>query len=361
MKTLFLLFDGLGDMRYRELGNKTPLEKARTPTLDRLAYNAFCGRLIPAGLGKQVPISDASVMLMANLGYDVRKIKPSRGVVETIGAGLRIKNGYLCARTNFAVVDKNWTIKKLRAGAKDAKRLEKKINRIKFYVPFRFISTVGHRGVLVFHGKFSDKIPVPDPHRIGARVRKSSKMLNDFMELVYRALKGERANFLLIRGLGSRIPEVKKFPMKACALTSMPVNIGIARLVGMKVIEVPEDVPGELALKKKPIERALSKYDFVFVHFKNMDEPGHHGKVREKVRQIELTDKFLGNLDLKNKIVIVTSDHCTVCKKKTHTTDPIPTMISFGPSDKKRKFGERYCTDFEIPSHELLDYITDVC
>ncbi len=353
MKVLFLLLDGLGDVRYKELGGKSPLEKAKTPNLDRLAFNGYCGKLIPAGLGKEIPISDASLMTFADFGYDVRKMKPARGVLEAIGAGMRIKDGCLCARTNFAVVDKNWVIKDLRAGRiKDSRKLEKKINKMKFYVPFKFKSR-GHRGILVFYGKFSNKVTVPDPHAVGKRVRKSSKMLNDFMDAAYDALKGEKANFLLIRGLGSRVPRIKKFGMRAAALVrkeDVPLDKGIARLVGMKVMEVPK-------VDTRAIENTFRKNDFVFVPYKDTDMPGHDGDFREKVRQIELADKFIGSLNLKNKLVIVTSDHCTVCKKKSHTTDPIPTIISFGPSCYARKFGERYCTDFRIPSHRLMNYV----
>ncbi len=354
MKMLFLLLDGLGDVRYGQLGGRSPLEKARTPTLDALAYNGYCGRLLPIGLGKEVPISDASLMTFANFGYDVRKIRPSRGVVEAIGSGIKVRDGYLCARTNFAIVDSDWRIKDMRAKRiTNAKDLERKINRIKFYAPFTFKATTGHRGVLVFPGKYSDRIPTPDPHKIGAKVRKSSKMLNDFMASAYGALKGERANFLLIRGIGSRVPKVRKFGAKAAALFSKDdVNFdkGIAKLVGMKIIEAPK-------VNRKNVESALKKNDFVFVLYKGTDPPGHDGDYREKVRQIEAADKFIGGLNLENKLVVVTSDHCTVCKKKSHTTDPIPTIVSFGPDDGRRKFGERYCTDFKIPSYKLMEYI----
>jgi len=357
MKMLFLLLDGLGDVRYRQLGDKSPLEKARTPTLDALAYNGYCGKLEPLGLGKEIPISDASLMTFSNLGYDVREIKPSRGVVEAIGSGIKLRDGYLCARTNFAIVDKNWTVRDLRAGRiKDTKKLEKKVNSIKFHVPFKFKSTVGHRGVLVFYGKFSDRIPTPDPHKIGSKVRKSSKMLNDFMMLVYNALKGEKANFLLMRGLGSRVPRIKKFGMRAAAVIrkdDVHLDKGIVKMAGMQVMEVPE-------INNKTVERAFKKHDFVFVPYKSTDPPGHDGDYHEKVRQIELADRFIAALDLKNKLVIVTSDHCTVCKKKSHTTDPIPTIVSFGPDNGRRKFGERYCTDFRIPSHRLMDYVKKV-
>jgi len=353
MKILFLLLDGLGDVRYGQLGNKTPLEKARTPTLDRLAYNGYCGKLLPLGLGEEIPISDASLMTFANFGYDVRKIRPSRGVVEAVGAGMKVRDGYLCARTNFAIVSSDWRVKNMRAKRiANTKDLERKINKIKFYAPFRFQSTVGHRGVLVFPGRYSGRMPTPDPHRIGAKVRKSSKMLNDFMALVYGALKGGRANFLLIRGLGSRVPKIRKFGMRAAALFSKgDVNFdkGIAKLAGMKIIEVPK-------VSRKTVESALKKNDFVFVLYKGTDPPSHDGNVGEKVRQIELADRFIGSLNLKGKLTIVTSDHCTVCKKKSHTTDPIPTIVSFGPDQGRRKLGERYCRDFSIPSHKLMEY-----
>ena len=101
----------------------------------------------------------------------------------------------------------------------------------------------------------------------------------------------------------------------------------------------------------------MKTHDFVFVHFKNTDIPGHDGDAREKKRQIELTDKFVGNLGLKNKTVVVTSDHATVCAKKSHTADFIPTIVSFGLGKEKRKFGERYCKDFKISSHELMPFV----
>jgi len=360
-KILFLLLDGLGDVSYSELGNKTPLEAAKTPVLDSLAFNGYCGKLIPLGFDKYVPLSDASLMTFSNFGYDVRKIKPNRGSVEAVGAGIKIKNGDLCARTNFAIVDKNWRILDMRAGrlkTKEGKRMAKKVNRIKFYAPFKFVATYEHRGVLVFFGNFSDKIPIPDPHMPMKKVRKSSKMLNDFMSLVYNALKGDKANFLLMRGLGSKLPKVKKFGFKACAIGvgDKPLDRGIAILIGIKTLHFPREKE-MTSSHKRAIDKAFNRFDFVFVPFKETDVPGHDGDCRRKVKEIELVDKFIGTLDLKDKLIVVTTDHRTVCKKRVHTKGSIPTMVSFGPSKRKRKFGERYCVDFKIPSYKLIDYI----
>ena len=41
MRVLILLGDGMGDRPLRELDNKTPLEKARTPNMDEVAKNGI--------------------------------------------------------------------------------------------------------------------------------------------------------------------------------------------------------------------------------------------------------------------------------------------------------------------------------
>ena len=46
-KIVLLVMDGLGDVSYEQLGNKTPLEAARTPNLDMLAGNSALGLLDP--------------------------------------------------------------------------------------------------------------------------------------------------------------------------------------------------------------------------------------------------------------------------------------------------------------------------
>lgn len=374
MKVLFFLLDGLGDERYRELGGKTPLEHARTLTFNYLANFGSCGLLIPEGLGKEIPMSDASSMLMATLGYDVREVKPARGVVEAIGAGLNIKDGDLCMRVNFATVDKNRRVVDLRAGRiHDTKQLERAINGIEFDVPFIFKSTTKHRGILVFKGDFSDKITPVDPHKVGAKVMKarggeSASLVNDFLEKAHEVLskhslnKGKKlpANFILPRGFGSRIPEVEPFARryfkKACGLTGLDVDKGILKLLGIDLIEVPEDVDDELTPKRRPLEKVMKRYDFVFVHFKNIDTPSHDGNFYLKKENIEKDDAFIGSLDLDDKLIVATSDHSTSCRKKSHTAEPIPTLVS-PTANTNLKFGERYCRDFKMPSFELMKLV----
>lgn len=358
-KILFFIADGLGDLPCKALGGKTPLEAAKTPNLDKLAYNGHCGKLIPEGLGKTVPLADASLMTFSLLGYDIKKLRPKRGPLEVIGLGKKYKNGWLAARCNFAHV-KSGIITDMRA--EGTKKAEQKINKMKLGVPFYFACGPGHRAVLVLKGKFSDSLSVVDPHAVGKEVRKcraldkrsekAAETINEFLKKSAEALKGKKANFILPRGFGAALPRVEKFErkykMSVSGNATSPLDKGIFRACG-------------IGSKKDA--------DISIIHYKATDPPAHKGDAAGKKKAIENFDKLLGKYDLKNKAVVVTADHCTPCEKRGHSTGPIPCLISTGTADKqkyglgknrakqKRKFGERFCRDFRIPQHKLMGFV----
>ncbi len=377
-KILYCLLDGYGEKdKYRELGGKTPLEYANTPFLDSLLDKSECGFLKPIGLGSTVPISDASAMTFSFLGYDVREFPHGRGVIEAVGEGMRVKDGDLAMRCNFATVNGKGVVVDRRAGRiQDAKALERAINSMKFVVPFEFKSTTAHRGILVFRkGRYSPEITSPDPKKTGARVgeararkpaaRRTARLVNEFVQKSREVLsahpfnkerekKGEpAANVLLPRGFGNKIPKLRKFSgrfrVKPIAVTGIAVNTGVCRLLGIPIEFVPEDVGDpfkEVMLKARPVKRALKKKNFVFVHFKTTDLPGHDGDVHAKVREIERVDAFLEGIGLDKKtMIVVGADHCTSCRKKSHTADPIPYLLFDGRSRKPggKTFGEELC------------------
>jgi 2,3-bisphosphoglycerate-independent phosphoglycerate mutase len=82
----------------------------------------------------------------------------------------------------------------------------------------------------------------------------------------------------------------------------------------------------------KTLKKQNKKYDFCYIHFKEIDVPGHDNKPLEKKIFIEMLDKvffkFAKDYVIKNKIqLIVTADHSTPCKFKTHTSDPVPLLV----------------------------------
>ena len=100
------------------------------------------------------PESDIAVFNM--LGYSFKEGYPGRGVVETVGSGIKFKDGELALRANFATVDqaRGRSIVDRRAGRDLTKaettRLDEDLRRIRLTgAEFDFKSTISHRGVLV--------------------------------------------------------------------------------------------------------------------------------------------------------------------------------------------------------------------
>jgi 2,3-bisphosphoglycerate-independent phosphoglycerate mutase len=127
------------------------------------------------------------------------------------------------------------------------------------------------------------------------------------------------------------------------------VELGIARLMGMGVVEAPTDLPpqeqyerwAELALE------AIGGYDGLYIHIKGPDVPAHDGDHEAKIRSIEDIDAhffapLLDSLDLKKSLVAVTADHSTSCARKAHTDGSVPLLVSGGGtgSDGVDSYGE---------------------
>ncbi len=387
-KILYVVLDGLGDLSLKELNDKTPLEAAFTPNLDRLAQQGKTGLVYPAGKGI-APESDIAVINL--LGYDASKYYSGRGPLECFAEGLLVHDGDLSLRVNFATLSEDGKTIKDRRVARDlagdeAAALARQINsKVTLSgATFEFENTVGHRGVLVIRGMRSrlsgwitntdpaysregvfsvakDKFenipqeagPMPGYENL-AEAREAAGLLNEFTqksravlnesEINKRRISENRlpANAILSRDAGDHLP---KFPslesiynVKFGAFVQMPVERGIALLTGMEIIEVPSstghldvDYPvwAKIALDSMP------KYSGIYVHIKGPDEPAHDGDFKKKKEIIETIDKFffgnlLPRLGIADTVIAVTADHSTVCKIRAHSSDPVPLLLCGG-------------------------------
>ena len=102
---LLLLIDGLGDVSLPQLSFRTPLQAARTPTLDALVA-ASCGALLglvdPVAPGVACGSDTAHLSL---LGYEPELARRGRGAFEALGAGLDLEEGDVAFKCNFAVLE----------------------------------------------------------------------------------------------------------------------------------------------------------------------------------------------------------------------------------------------------------------
>jgi 2,3-bisphosphoglycerate-independent phosphoglycerate mutase len=170
---------------------------------------------------------------------------------------------------------------------------------------------------------------------------------------VRRAAGQLPGNFVLTRDPGDHLPKMVSFrdrfgPEMGC-FVEMPVELGIARLTGMGVVEAPTGMaPAEqyeewaaLALE------AIEGFDGLYIHIKGPDVPAHDGDHEAKIASIESIDAhffapLLDELNLKRSIVAVTADHSTSCARKAHTDGPVPLLVSGGSisPDRVSTYGE---------------------
>lgn len=390
MKGVFVVIDGLGDLPCKQLNDKTPLEAAEKINLNLLASRGKLGYMYSVKEGV-VPESDAALLSIFGHDYFVGY----RGQLEALGAGIEIKHGDLAIRTNFGTID-NLNDKNVidrRAGrnltTEEATILSKEINnKIKLKCcQFVFKNTAQHRGVLVLKGGFSDNITNTDPayHSQGKALLSNkfkfssaldeeeishftANAVNDFIEKSYKLLdqhpiNQERrkkgllpANILLTRDASIDLPKLKKLS-KWASVVYMPLEVGISK--SMKItpftFNYPDikkfDVYANLydGIKKackfsiKVLRRQWKNFDYIYIHFKEIDIPGHDNKPLEKKAMVEMLDKYFFSYLLKfaekTKIkVLITADHSTPCKLKGHSDDPVPVLFcNFKEQEKKEQ------------------------
>jgi 2,3-bisphosphoglycerate-independent phosphoglycerate mutase len=398
-KILYVVLDGLGDDPLPQLGDKTPLEAARTPNLDALAARGRNGRVYTVGKGI-APESDIAVF--AILGYDPRVYHSGRGPMEALGAGVEVRDGDLAYRINFATVDSDGrTIVDRRVGrnlsSEEAAQLAAEANaNVKLPgATAELKATVEHRGVLLIrrdqplsaevtntdpaYGRegalgvakltFEDQIqeckPLPG-HEGDEAARAAAELTNEYIRQVFRVLDGSAvnqkrravgsmpANIILTRDGGDHLPKPPAFRERYGAdwgcFVEMPVERGISLVLGMGQVEVPMRGSGTFEKQYNVwAETALESidgYDGLYIHIKGPDVPAHDGRFEDKLENIEAIDAaFFGVLlpELRrDAIIAVTADHSTSCAKKAHTDDPVPLVVA-GPgvsSDAVSSFGE---------------------
>lgn len=356
-KMVMLVIDGLGGL---PVNGKTEMEQSRIPNLDKLASKSICGLADPISDGV-TPGSGPSHLAL--FGYDPMKYQIGRGVLEASGIGAEIAEGDLAARGNFATIDENGIIIDRRAGRISTEKnralcdlLGDGIEEIEG-VKISIRPGKEHRFVILFKGEgLGDRLTDADPQKNGKPsvpataisdgATFSERVVNRFIKEATQLLKSqEPANTLLLRGF-SHIPKIPSmtelFKIRPAAIAVYPMYKGIARLVGMDVLDAGETMGDEI----KALRDHFHEYDFFYVHIKNPDMFGEDGNFHGKVRAIEEVDELIPDiLDLEPDVFVVTGDHSTPSVLKTHSWHPNPVLLfsKFIRTDAVDRFDERSC------------------
>ncbi|MCL0082288.1 2,3-bisphosphoglycerate-independent phosphoglycerate mutase [Dehalococcoidia bacterium] len=356
-RIVLLVLDGLGGLPHPETG-KTELETARTPNLDRLAAEGICGLSDPISPG----ITPGSGLAHLSLfGYDPVRFPVGRGVLEALGIDFDLQQGDVAARGNFCTIDENGVVTDRRAGRIATERnieLCRMLNEIKIADIELFVLPVKeHRLAVVFRGRgLSGEVQDTDPQQTGLLPReaiplspdaaKTAAVANEFLLRARSVLTDSHpANMVLLRGFSQRpnLPQMGEvFKMSPATIAAYPMYRGLARLVGMQVLETGSTFADEL----DTLARHWEGHDFFYVHIKQTDSAGEDGDFDRKVRVIEEADALLPRLmSLNPDVLIVTGDHSTPATLKGHSWHPVPILLhsKWCRRDRTREFSESAC------------------
>ncbi len=381
-KCILILLDGLGDRSYSTLGNKTPLQAARTPTLDKIAAGGAGGLYHATVLGQALPSENAHFSLF---GYDMIDF-PGRGALEAIGAGVDVSSNDVALLSHFvSLSEKNRTFF-LDKGKPEISKdgIADLTDCIKSFhmdgVTVTFHPTGGIRGILTLSGDVSPFITDSDPFIDGRSLvsvlpwenfqndtaaRKTARTLTAYLIWAYQQLTSHEVNssrkrrgMVPVNGLvtqrAGRLKKVEsffhKYGLKGLIMASGMVYWGLASYIGMRHEKVTDTGDPGVDIEQR-INRAhacLSEYDLVHVHTKTPDEAAHTKDPLLKKAVIESLDTGIGRaiepiLNDPDVLVVITADHSTPSSGPLiHSGESVPLIFrgSGVRRDKVNQFDE---------------------
>lgn len=356
-KLVLLVADGLGGLPL-EPGGKTELETARTPNLDALARRGVLGLSVPVLPGIAPGSGPGHLGLF---GYDPLHYQIGRGVLEALGIDFPLGKNDVAIRGNFCTVDAQGNITDRRAGriaSEVGARLCEKLDQITIPGVEVFVKPVKeYRLVIVLRGEgLGAQIADTDPQRTGVppleargadeASEKTAHALREFVRQAREVLKDDApANLLTMRGI-DKLPHIPTFEevygLRPAAIAVYPMYRGLARLVGMDVLDAGTTPETQMAR----LEAAWNDYDFFFIHYKYTDSSGEDGDFAKKVAKIEEFDSIVPRITaLKPDVLAVTGDHSTPSKLRSHSWHPVPVLLAADTArfDGSESFGEAQC------------------
>lgn len=364
MKNIVILGDGMGDYPIPELGNRTPLQVAKKPTIDYLSENGELGMVstIPEGMAPGSDTANLSVM-----GYDPRKYYTGRSPLEAVSMGISMQDTDISFRCNVVTLSQSepyWEKTILDHSAdeittEEARELILAIQKEFGNDILKFYPGISYRHALIWsngsvdvnltpphdilgkcinnyrpHGDFSDEI--------AKMMEKSYAILSKHPVNIKRMERGLKpANSIWIWGQGKK-PALdsfeEKYGIKGAMISAVDLLKGIAIAAGMESIDVAgangtlhTNYEGKVEACLEALDRGK---DFAYVHLEAPDECGHRGEVENKIKAIELIDERVvkpilegltkRNIDFR---ILILPDHPTPIALRTHTSDSVPYLL----------------------------------
>ena len=393
MKHIIILGDGMADHPVKRLGGKTLMQYAHTPTMDLLAQQGKCGRLltVPEGFHPGSEVANATI-----LGYAMNRVYEGRGPLEAASIGYEMQSGDMAMRCNIVTLA-DGKIKNHHGGHLTTAEGDVLITYLNEHLGndrVQFITGIQYRHLLVIKGG-NKEVDCAPPHdhpneawepllpkaEVNAAketaayltdlILKSQVLLANHPFNIDRANKGkDMANSIWpwsggyrpqMQTLMQMYPQIKRGDV----ISAVDLIRGIGKYAGLHNIIV-DGATGMADTnyegKTQAALEALRQDDIVFLHIEASDEAGHDGELELKLQTIENLDKRVVT-PIYNEVrkwhesvcIAVLPDHPTPVEIRTHLAEPVPFLI-WHPGiepDEVQTFDEVSCVN---GSYGLLKY-----
>ncbi len=354
--------DGMADRPVEELNGRTPLQKAYTPNMDKLAAISILGkvRTVPEGMHPGSDVANLSI-----LGYDPAIYFSGRAPLEAASIGVELGKNDVAFRCNLVTLKFNRD--RTRAAMEDyssghissneATELISEVGRQLGTETISFYPGVSYRHLMVWAEGSTDIECVP-PHDILGKevidylpVGKGEEVIRKIMMDSVDILESHPVNRNRIRdgknpgnsvwlwGQGRR-PQMptfhEKYGISGALVSAVDLTKGLGIYAGFEILKVP-GITGWIDTNYKgkadATLEALKKVDFMYLHVEAPDEAGHSGSCKDKIQAIEDFDKFIvggvleGMKAFSEYRIIVLPDHATPVELRTHSAEPVPFML----------------------------------
>ncbi len=350
-KAIVFLGDGMADEPVPELGNRTPLQVAHKPAMDRIAREGRSGTLLtlPEGYPTSSDVANMSV-----LGCDLRTELCGRGPLEAASQGISLGPHDIAFRVNLVTVDAQGVLRDYSGGQISRADARAAIDQLSVALgtdKIRFHAGVSYRNLLILSGpEFSADVLCDKPddnhgslvaeHLPRARTPAGEHTAAVLCELMSRAsavLQDFQANAIWpwSGGRAGAIHKVTElYSITAAVISAVDVINGLGRCMGMDVIPVPGAtgyIDTNYEGKADAAIAAIRTHDFVFVHVEALDEVSHAQNAQVKIKTIEdfdrrLIGRVLAAVDPAVTLAVL-PDHPVPVRTGKHTRTPVPVAV----------------------------------
>jgi 2,3-bisphosphoglycerate-independent phosphoglycerate mutase len=354
-KYIVLLGDGMSDFPIAELGNKTPLEYAKTPNMDYLAQNGIMGlaKTVPDGMPPGSDTANLSIF-----GYNPEKYYSGRAPLEAINMGINLNKDDVAFRCNIVNIENS--IMKDFSGNHVETELSKiiieELNKNISIENIEFFPGVSYRNIIVWRNypyfnitetvpphdiqdkKTSDYNPIGDGSDIlNSLIKKSTEIITSSRKIQEAKLKFKGLPSSIWIWGGGKKPEIdtlnKRFGLNGYTISAVDLIHGIGRAAGLSPLHV-NGATGYIDTnyhgKADALLKEIKNVNYIYLHVESPDESGHEGNLEHKLKSIEDFDKHIvgrvieGMKKYSDYTLLLMPDHPTPISLKTHTDDPVP-------------------------------------